>query len=185
MKDQKSKNKYARIYELARIYNPQVSWFETAIVAIAADLEQYTGDPVEISGPFGLRCEISFKVGEHRSKYITVDFNGDDLLLSYDSGERTNAFTDGTIGAVNGFNNISKPLPDTIEKIIDVLLPDAGYSTYSKEYLEYLISGVVEYEAEEPGGWGRINLSSMGFSDDDMDHFGMPPYEDDEEVPEE
>lgn len=185
MKDQKKENKYTRIYELARFYNSQASWLETAIVALAADLEQYTGDPVVICGSFGLRSEIYFKVGEHRSKCITVDFNGEDLLLSYDSGERTDAFANGTIGAVNGFNNVSKPLPETIEKIVEVLLPDAGYDTYSKEYLEELIRGVVNYESEEPDNWGRLNLSSMGFSDEDMDYFGMPPYIDDEEVPEE
>lgn len=43
---------------------------------------------------------------------------------------------------------------------------------YTKEDLEYLLRGVVYYEAEEPDDLGRINLESMGFSEEDMIYFG-------------
>lgn len=52
---------------------------------------------------------------------------------------------------------------------------------YTVEELEALLRGVVDYEAEEPDGLGRMNLDAMGFSDEDMEYFGYPPMIGEEE----
>lgn len=39
-------NKYEKIFEMARKYNPNISWIDTAVVSLAADLEEYTGEKV-------------------------------------------------------------------------------------------------------------------------------------------
>lgn len=58
---------------------------------------------------------------------------------------------------------------------------EPGTDPYTKEYLEYLVRGVVNYEAEEPDDLGRMNLEAMGFSEEDMLYFGYPERIDEEE----
>ena len=52
-------NKYERIYSKATENGRNASWMDTAIAALAVDIEEYTGIPVTVSGPFGLRAEAN------------------------------------------------------------------------------------------------------------------------------
>lgn len=115
-------NKYERLYELAYKHDTRASWYRTAIAALAADIQEVTGENTTYSGPYGLRAEVVIST---KSKIIIVtpDFSGEHLMLWYDTGEVNRKYEPNTIGDYNGFNNVTARLPDTIEKIVSVMLP--------------------------------------------------------------
>ena len=53
-------NKYEEIYLKAahRAKGSAVSWLDSAVAALAVDLESYVGEVFEIGGPYGLRAEV-------------------------------------------------------------------------------------------------------------------------------
>lgn len=95
-------------------------------------------------GPFGLRSEISiwfFKpnsTAEYCDYSLSLTFiyqSNDDILykneyctptvkkviLAYDTDERKNEFPEGSIGDKNGFNIISRDLPDSIDELVKII----------------------------------------------------------------
>lgn len=112
-------NKYERIYSKATENGRNASWMDTAIAALAVDIEEYTGIPVTVSGPFGLRAEVMLKSGE---RYLTIcpDFQGEGLQLYYDTGKTTQRHPPLSLGDFNGFNNVQERLPDTLEAIVSL-----------------------------------------------------------------
>ena len=98
---------------------------------------------------------------------IPSDRSADKTILLYGTAERCRT-------------NINwHRLPDSLDEIARALVPGSGSGgicPYTREDLENLIRGVVNYEAEEPDGLGWQNLQAMGFNDEDMLFFGMPPY---------
>lgn len=83
-------NKYEKIYLKAtkRGGGSAASWPDSSVAALAVDLEEHTGKPVEVSGPFGLRAEIVIKAGDICT-IITPSFENGSFKLYYDTGERT------------------------------------------------------------------------------------------------
>lgn len=75
-------NKYEKIYQkaLQRSGSSNVSWLDSAIAALAVDVEEYTRQPVKVSGPFGLRAEVYLTVGKNCT-VITPSFKDDALKL--------------------------------------------------------------------------------------------------------
>ena len=124
-------NKYESIYNEAVKKNKRARWYDTAIMALATDLQQATGLTAKASGPFGLRAECPIYLnegggtGERKVIYITPNFEsspaGTRLTLYYDTGETTKTYAPGTMGDLNGFNNLSERLPDTLEDILPLL----------------------------------------------------------------
>ena len=51
-------NKYERIYNEAQNRNC-LHWRDSAVAALATDIEKATGKTVKVSGPFGLRSELT------------------------------------------------------------------------------------------------------------------------------
>lgn len=115
-------NRYEKIYckAMQRSGSLNVSWLDSAIAALAMDMEEYTGQTVEVSGPFGQRAEVYFKIGDVCT-VITPSFENDGLKLYYDTGEKTDRYGALTLEDINGFNNIQAPLPDTFEEIVKLL----------------------------------------------------------------
>lgn len=182
-KERTTLNKYERIYQMACERNTTVSWVDTAIMSLAADLAEYTGEEVRVSGPYGMRSEVIISCGTHRS-VVTPEISEGKKFLRYDTGEKEQRYAPGTYGEINGFNNLTERLPETLDEIAAIFAPGnsaTGKYPYSRADLEALISGVVDYEAEEPDGLGWQNLQAMGFNDEDMLFFGMPPYLEEEE----
>lgn len=160
-------NKYEKIFEMARKLNPNISWIDTAVISLAADLEDYTGEKVcilEATHMPKLVVPISISGNTY---YLTSDRSADKTILLYGTAERDRT-------------NINwHRLPDSLDEIARALVPGSGSGgicPYTREDLENLIRGVVNYEAEEPDGLGWQNLQAMGFNDEDMLFFGMPPY---------
>lgn len=116
-------NKYENIYIKAAQKSGRAHWIDSAIAALAVDIEEATGKPTEISGPFGLRAEIYLRAGDDYI-IITPEFPEEEKIeLYYDTGKFTDAYQPGTIGCINGMNNIRAPLPDTLDEIIGLLRP--------------------------------------------------------------
>jgi len=115
-------NKYEEIYQNMKKQQKTVNWIDSAVAALAADLEKAMESPVKISGPFGLRAEVYVDVGDNYI-LLTPDFCRERLSLYFDTGEVTNEHAPNTIGAINGMNNVRARLPDTLDEIIKVLRP--------------------------------------------------------------
>lgn len=124
-------NKYEKAYNDVVKRHPGAHWYDIAIVSLAADLGERIGQTARASGPFGLRAECPIyinekgKPGERRVIYLTPWFDSSkgetELMLYYDTGETKNDYAPGTLGEINGMNNVMKRLPDTLEEIISLL----------------------------------------------------------------
>lgn len=117
-------NKYEKIYLKAvqRSKNSEASWLDSAVAALAVDLEDYTGEVFEIGGPYGLRAEVTI-ISSSYSLTVTPSFKSGCLEIYYDTGKRTQVHQPNTVGSVNGFNNLQARLPDTIEEIVSIMTP--------------------------------------------------------------
>lgn len=159
-------NKYEKIFEMAKKYNPNISWIDTAVISLAADLEEYTGEKVYISEATHIpKLAVSISISGN-TYYLTADRSADKTILFYGADKQNST-------AIKW-----QRLPESLDEIARVLIPGAEsyIYPYTREDLEDLIRGVVNYEAEEPDGLGWQNLQAMGFDDEDMLFFGMPPY---------
>lgn len=90
-------NKYEKIYRLANKKTGRAKWMEAAVFPLAVDLEEFTGQPVGVSGPYGLRVEVHIRLGE-KVITITPEFPDDRLELYYDTGEITDKYAPDTRG---------------------------------------------------------------------------------------
>ena len=158
-------NKYEKLFLKALVRNSNVSWVDSAVMALATDLEEYTGETVYVGGPFA--SEVFLSCGNNHS-IITAELTRSKMFLNYRSQDSSQ----------------DERIPMTLGEIAAVLAPGSSGKDkypYTRADLEALICGVVDYEAEEPDGLGWQNLQAMGFNDEDMIFFGMPPYLEDEE----
>ena len=107
-------NKYEKIYAKAaqRSNGSTASWLDSAIAALAVDLEEYFGEDMSIGGPYGLRAEVVIS-SSNWTLTVSPCFTDGKLRLYYDTGE--------IVGELNGFNNAQAPLPDDFEDIANVV----------------------------------------------------------------
>lgn len=113
-------------------------WWNCCLIPLADKLSEILNMPYKIYGPFGLGAETSIyffpdgKCGDivKSDTYgITLhpaykDGEGscaERFYLTYNTGERTNTYPEGTIGYWNGFNNVEAPLPDDIDKVVEIV----------------------------------------------------------------
>lgn len=116
-------------------------WYQQVLVPLAEALSKELNMPYDIYGPFGLGSETSIfffpsgKIGSlvnedtygitlHPSFRPTDDYSipfEDRFYLTYNTGEKINEHPEGTIGCLNGFNNMEAELPDDLEKILEIV----------------------------------------------------------------
>lgn len=138
--DQKIRERKAQLERLEKRRKkvPQTSWVEGIVEPLARTLANRTGLSSEIYGPFGLNCTTSIYLRKDMSKSIVeqptrsitliprygenLHYWDDDFIIYYQTGEKTNRYAPGTIGELNGMNNVAAPLPDTIEEIEKLLI---------------------------------------------------------------
>ena len=116
-------------------------WYQQVLVPLAEALSKELNMPYEIYGPFGLSSETSIyffpsgKIGDivkedtygitlHPSFRPTDDYSipfEDKFYLTYNTGETKNEYPEGTIGYLNGFNNLEAELPDDLDKILEII----------------------------------------------------------------
>lgn len=100
------------------------SWVSMLVKPLAEALKQETGsESFKTYGPFGLRAYVSIYV--HKGQKcggitLTLDSEG---RLRYDTGEKTCRYDSNStgIGALNGMDNVTAPLPDDISEIASLL----------------------------------------------------------------
>lgn len=117
-------NKYEEIYNTEKakvtLRKAKVTWRDTAVAALAADIEKATGKPVKISGPFGLRAEVVIEVGDGYL-LVTPEFDNGNLKLFCDTGEVTNEYPEESLGCWNNMHHVRVPLPDSMDEILKML----------------------------------------------------------------
>ena len=125
-------------------------WHANLVIPLAEILTPLLEcETYEILGPFGLRAETSiwFKKKDSTAKYcdysltLTVHNEWDkdnyykgqycmstmkSVHLRYDTYERDNTYQHGSIGALNGFNKIEAPLPESIDDIVKLIKERKG-----------------------------------------------------------
>ena len=98
-------------------------WIDMIVRPLGKALCEYCGgDNYDVSGPFGLRCETYIKIDKGTKRgWICVTPLLDPPQLFYDTGETRDDCPSGSIGQLNGMNNVTAPLPDTIPEICELL----------------------------------------------------------------
>lgn len=128
-------NKYAERISIldekrSKLINKSISWIDGIVIPLAKELSKKFNMDYEIFGPFGLCCETSIYLKEYKNKSITKQttysitlepHSIETLEIVYRTGERTNKYPVGSIGELNGFDCITKPLPDTIDEIAKLM----------------------------------------------------------------
>ena len=121
----------ARLRELkAELDLLETPHHKAMIERIANAIAEKTGTNVEVLGPAGLACRyfLSFtdKVTDRQLYGLSLQVHvepGGKFTVAYETGRIVNRYQAGTTGYVNGLNNVTEPLPDTLEETIKILKP--------------------------------------------------------------
>lgn len=119
------------------------TWVSDVIWPLADELARRTGKHPQLSGPAGLGSRLTIAlVGdpdkrpyEQESLEITVEpaFEDDHMVFNYETGEVSDRYEPGTVGYVNGLNNITARLPDSVEEILGLLRHHPALNLKNKE----------------------------------------------------
>ena len=140
-KRQKLEDKIAKDQErLKKLKMP--SWVNDIIVPLAEEIKSRLDKKAyEIYGPFGCECETSIYFSDYGKdgnieitkvptlsltvrpqwKHNDIYTRTTEFKLTYWTGDKTNEYAKGTIGELNGLNNVFAPLPTDIDEIIKLL----------------------------------------------------------------
>lgn len=95
-------------------------WVDEIIVPVMVEVARLTPGVtwnIERLNVHGLRAACSVFGDTENEQTVGLTFTFDNDMLSYDTGEVTCRFDSGTIGAINGMNNVSAPVEG-----VDVLI---------------------------------------------------------------
>ena len=105
-------------------------WFTEVIHPLAEEFKLKTGMHCEVVGPCGICCKVDIYLyndpktnkwdQEHWHLTIEPDFYENELWFRYETGELVNEYAPNTIGAINGMNNVTKPMPPGIDAILSL-----------------------------------------------------------------
>lgn len=103
-------------------------WVSDILLPLADELAQRIGKKAKLFGPTGIGSKVTIALlddpdsrwTEQDSLELTVepDFSGDQPVFRYETGERSDRYSPETVGFINGLNNITVPLPDSVEEIL-------------------------------------------------------------------
>ena len=112
-----------------------VNWLDGVIKPLAAALAEATGLYWKVTGPCGICCRVHIDLCKDPDKPVLFqnrkeiilqpDFTDDALTIMYETGETTDRFAKDSVGALNGMNNVTKPLPNSVDEILK-LMRDVG-----------------------------------------------------------
>lgn len=111
-------------------------FYDNVTKKLAEELLKETGlKYYDIYGPFGIEAEVSIYLSNYgkknRIEICEVETYGLTLRptkngFSYWTGEKTNEYPKGSIGYMNGLNNVHKDLPNDIKEIVKLLRYSPG-----------------------------------------------------------
>ena len=122
---------------LKKLDRMEKGWKELVVEPLAKILSEKMGNlPWKIYGPFGLGCETTIYLfptdvhnivkGETHSitvhPQISISDGNVNIYLTYNTGEVVDRYEKGTIGYMNGFNNVEAKLPDSIDEVVKLLV---------------------------------------------------------------
>ena len=118
------------------------NWMSDVLWPLADELARRTGKHPQLSGPAGLGSKLTIALVdnpdkrsyEQESLEITVEpaFEDERIFFNYETGEVSDRYEPGTVGYVNGFNNITARLPDSVEEILGLLRHYPALTTKTK-----------------------------------------------------
>jgi len=118
---------------LAKIEKENKMYWTDVVEKIGNEIGCKLGKYVDFYGPFGMRAEYSFYLFDNIDKdfngkgktygglTVTCDLLDDQVKLFYDTGKKTHKVPQGSIADLNGFDNETKVLPNTLEEIIKII----------------------------------------------------------------
>lgn len=122
---------------LERLEHGHQGWFDRVLVPLAVHISaELGGIPYKFYGPLGLNCETTVYFFPNRGRVEDHDICKDEtysltvypnwrhtsgFYLTYDTGRRTDKYKPGSIGWLNGFNNVQEELPDDFDEIMALL----------------------------------------------------------------
>lgn len=107
------------------------NWTSDVLWPLADELARRTGKSPQMFGPAGLGSRVTIalvddpdkRAYEQESLEITVEpvFEDENIFFNYETGDVSDRYKPGTLGHMNGLNNITAPLPDSVEEILGLL----------------------------------------------------------------
>jgi len=107
------------------------NWKEEIIVPLAEELAKRNGKKAKVLGPFGIGAKVEIillddldvKWTEQDALVLVIepDFENGEMVFNYETGETCDRYKPGTIGEINGLNNITARLPNSAEEIQKLL----------------------------------------------------------------
>lgn len=88
-------------------------WVDEIVAPVMVEVARLTPEvkwDISRLDTHGLRAACSVFGDTENAQTVGLTFTFDNDILSYDTGEVTHRFDSGTIGAINGMNNISAPV---------------------------------------------------------------------------
>lgn len=123
---------YKHKQSLEKLEAKQPGWYGDMLIPLADAISNRLCMPYEVYGPFGMchQSSVYFFPGDGRditrdetfSITLQPEYDSDDNPeLRYETGEKKSTYRKGSIGDMNGMNNVTAPLPDSLDAIIALL----------------------------------------------------------------
>lgn len=110
---------------------PSVNWKEDVMVPLAEEMAKRTGRTPVVLGPCGIGAKVTIILTDgpgdnwYKQDWLEIviepTFEDEHMVFNYETGETCNRYEEGTIGEVNGLNNVTARLPNNIEEIMKLL----------------------------------------------------------------
>ena len=110
---------------------PTVDWKKEVIEPLAAELAKQLNLHAVVLGPCGIGAKVTIAlcknptipVREQETLELVVEpgFENKRMVFYYETGETSEKYAPGTIGELNGLNNTTARLPDSVDEIIPLL----------------------------------------------------------------
>ena len=121
---------YNKITELCRNESPSIH--RNIIIPLAEKLSAHFGMQYEIYGPFGTECETSIYLRKDMAESIcdqpTISIvlrpEFEEKWVYYNTGEKHMRYPKGSVGDLNGLNDVYAPLPMEFDKILELVKND-------------------------------------------------------------
>ena len=104
------------------------NWVSDVIWPLADELARRAGKKAQVFGPCGIGAKVVISLVddlekrsyEQDSLELTLEPEHQDgrWEIRYETGERTDLYEPGTVGFINGLNNVTAPLPDSVGEIL-------------------------------------------------------------------
>lgn len=117
-------------------------WLDEVIVPLAESISNRKGKKPYILGPYGLGCKVSITLHSPFDEdgcrladftdaesltvepcFETTEGGSIALHFRYETGEVDTTYPEGSLGAYNGLNRVTEPLPDEPDEISKLFVP--------------------------------------------------------------